>query len=446
MEKFKKFAAIFIIALLAVGLTSCTKKEGDLSDKQPDNVTEVELVDVDDGDLIESSDDLLNVDYKPFYDELSKSGEWIEVTSEELGIENNKGTSSGNKLDKNGRTMSYKELFGVKKASSRTQVAASFFVWKPSVSLAVVTPSAEVNVDPVNVEPVYVPYSNGQWLNTEQGWYFQAATPVEEVTHHYGRWVETPAAGYVWVPGRVWAPAWVDWRENDQYIAWAPLTPGMFLVNDVMQAPVFYEDRYVVVEKKYFVEPSVYKYMYKENKNKIMIKEWRRIDGVMVMNKTVINKGPNVNDITTYVGHDVGLYKINKVKKYNEISVKENVVYTYKPDFKKNKKPGKNIVTKPEKFEKYTNYKGKENNKNNTGSVDDKGGNSGKDEKGNVNKDNKQPRLGDDSDMKGGKKNTNDDKSGKKNDGNVKENKGNNKDGDVKGKNNDKGNDKGKKK
>jgi hypothetical protein len=425
MEKLKKFAAFFIIAFLVVGLSSCTKKEGEISDKQPDNTSEADLVEVDDGDLIESSEDLMSVDYKPFYDQLSESGEWIEVTAEEIGIENNQGTSSGNKLDKNGRTMTYSELFGMKKASSRTQVAASFFVWKPSVSLAVVTPSAEVEV-----EPVYVPYSNGQWLNTDQGWYFQAATPVEEITHHYGRWVETPAAGYVWVPGRVWAPAWVDWRENDQYVAWTPLTPGMFLVNDVMQAPVFYEDRYVVVEKKYFVEPSVYKYMYKENKNKIMIKEWRRIDGVMVMNKTVINKGPDVNDIKTYVGHDVGVYKINKVKKHNEISVKDNVVYTYKPDFKKNKKPGKNIVSKPEKFEKYTNYKGKGNNKDNTGSADDKG---------NINKDNKQPRLGDDSDMKGGKKNSNDDKSGKKNDGKVKDNKGNNKDGDVKGKNNDKG-------
>jgi len=174
-----------------------------------------------------------------------------------------------------------------------------------------------------------------------------------------------------------------------------------------------------------------------------MIKEWRRIDGVMVMNKTVINKGPDVNVIKSYVGHDIGVHKIEKVKKHDQIGVKENVIHTYKPDFKKNKKSGKNVVTKPEKFVKYANYEGKGKDKNNTGSVEDKSGNSDNNDKGNVNKDNKQPRLGDDSDMKGGKKNTNDDKSGKKNESNVKENKGNKKDSDVKGKNNEKGNNKG---
>jgi hypothetical protein len=32
-----------------------------------------------------------------------------------------------------------------------------------------------------------------------------------------GRWC--------WVPGYEWAPSWVSWRQNDQYIGWAPLPP-----------------------------------------------------------------------------------------------------------------------------------------------------------------------------------------------------------------------------
>jgi hypothetical protein len=31
--------------------------------------------------------------------------------------------------------------------------------------------------------------------------------------------------GWVWVPGSEWAPAWVSWRESDDYIGWAPLPP-----------------------------------------------------------------------------------------------------------------------------------------------------------------------------------------------------------------------------
>jgi hypothetical protein len=114
--------------------------------------------------------------------------------------------------------------------------------------------------------------------------------------------------GWVWVPGRVWAPAWVDWRENDEYIAWTPIPPSVYFVNNVVVVPPIVEERYVVVEQRYFYEPSVYKYMYKENKNKIMIKEWRRLDGVTVVNHTVINKGPDVKIIEKYSGKTIETY------------------------------------------------------------------------------------------------------------------------------------------
>ena len=31
--------------------------------------------------------------------------------------------------------------------------------------------------------------------------------------------------GWYWVPGRVWAPAWVSWRRSNDYVGWAPLPP-----------------------------------------------------------------------------------------------------------------------------------------------------------------------------------------------------------------------------
>ena len=32
--------------------------------------------------------------------------------------------------------------------------------------------------------------------------------------------------GWVWVPGTVWSPAWVQYRYGDPYVGWAPLPPG----------------------------------------------------------------------------------------------------------------------------------------------------------------------------------------------------------------------------
>jgi hypothetical protein len=44
---------------------------------------------------------------------------------------------------------------------------------------------------------------------------------------HYGRWVYGPGLGWAWVPGRVYAGAWVSWRYGDEwgYVGWAPMPP-----------------------------------------------------------------------------------------------------------------------------------------------------------------------------------------------------------------------------
>jgi hypothetical protein len=34
-----------------------------------------------------------------------------------------------------------------------------------------------------------------------------------------------PDYGWVWIPGQVWAPAWVVWRWGDGWVGWAPLPP-----------------------------------------------------------------------------------------------------------------------------------------------------------------------------------------------------------------------------
>jgi hypothetical protein len=70
------------------------------------------------------------------------------------------------------------------------------------------------------------PYFHGQWSWTEHGWFWISADPWGHLTDHYGRWFFHPARGWMWKPGRVWAPAWVAWRWNAEVVGWAPLAPG----------------------------------------------------------------------------------------------------------------------------------------------------------------------------------------------------------------------------
>src|SRR5207253_6712933 len=41
----------------------------------------------------------------------------------------------------------------------------------------------------------------------------------------YGRWVNDPDDGWLWIPGYIWSPGWVAWRSNDSFIGWTPLPP-----------------------------------------------------------------------------------------------------------------------------------------------------------------------------------------------------------------------------
>jgi hypothetical protein len=50
---------------------------------------------------------------------------------------------------------------------------------------------------------------------------------------HYGRWVVVPNHGWVWIPGRRYAGAWVTWRYGVgyDYIGWAPAPPDYYWYN-----------------------------------------------------------------------------------------------------------------------------------------------------------------------------------------------------------------------
>ena len=79
----------------------------------------------------------------------------------------------------------------------------------------------------VVVSPTWRPYwDQGHWLYTDSGWYWASDYPWGWAAFHYGRWRLHPLHGWMWLPDRVWAPAWVSWRSGGEYCGWAPLPPG----------------------------------------------------------------------------------------------------------------------------------------------------------------------------------------------------------------------------
>ncbi len=87
-------------------------------------------------------------------------------------------------------------------------------VWAPNAS--------EVGAD-------FTPYQTaGHWVYDDDDYVWMSDYEWGWAPFHYGRWVLTDT-GWVWIPGRVYAPAWVYWQMGYPgwgYVGWAPMYPS----------------------------------------------------------------------------------------------------------------------------------------------------------------------------------------------------------------------------
>jgi len=101
----------------------------------------------------------------------------------------------------------------------------------------------------------FQPYATGgDWRYSNAGWTFVSNWNWGWAPFHYGRWYRAPRLGWVWIPGSVWAPAWVDWRYGDGYIGWAPLPPRRFA------AALRYHDYWFFCSVRDMWRPHVWRY------------------------------------------------------------------------------------------------------------------------------------------------------------------------------------------
>lgn len=116
---------------------------------------------------------------------------------------------------------------------------------------------------PDAVGPDFVPYATGgRWaLGTDDQWVWMSDYTWGATPFHYGRWLFIDGTGWAWIPGHVYAPAWVVWRTGyyeEAYVGWGPMPPTWYwrqrvAVRVVQPMPA----RYVFVESRYAFEPSV---------------------------------------------------------------------------------------------------------------------------------------------------------------------------------------------
>ena len=154
---------------------------------------------------------------------------------------------------------------------------------------------------PASHEPGWAPYSEGRWVwTTDYGWYWDSDEEFGWATYHYGRWVLTADLGWVWVPDNVWAPAWVDWRYEDGYVGWAPMPPeyrwrrGAFVTAGVDLGTPRYASSWVFLSEGDFARGSVRAHRIPQNRNRDLLAASVRVTNYASVNGRIVNRSIDV--------------------------------------------------------------------------------------------------------------------------------------------------------
>lgn len=177
---------------------------------------------------------------------------------------------------------------------------------------------------PTIIHTNWTPYNVGRWVWTYDGWYWDSYEPFGHVTYHYGRWYYDDYYGWLWYPDYEWAPAWVEWRYDNNYIGWAPLHPyavfsvsvGIYFTN-TYYTPYSYWNYVNYVN---FCDPYVYNY-YVEPGYKYRIHsgtKYRHDYGYR--NGRVQNRGIDVKYVSDRSGQNIKQRDLTRVSDSRELN------------------------------------------------------------------------------------------------------------------------------
>ena len=163
---------------------------------------------------------------------------------------------------------------------------------------------------PGHVDVDWRPYTLGHWVHTKRyGWTWVSEEPFGWATYHYGRWGYAEDIGWYWVPGNRWAPAWVSWRRNKNYVVWAPLPPSRHGGVDVSininvgDIPDYY---WVAVPTRRFLAPDLrVAIVHDDSEIRQVVRETKFIGTPQVTNNIVVNNVIDVNVIARETGEKV---------------------------------------------------------------------------------------------------------------------------------------------
>ena len=145
------------------------------------------------------------------------------------------------------------------------------------------------------------PYTNGRWVWTSWGWSWESDYRWG-MTYHYGRWWYSPIYGWVWSPGRRYAPAWVFWSHHRDYDGWYPISPRIRhrdwnYTNEGRNH--FNQNNWIFVRNQDFTKHVTVSTIMPYAKNKEILVNSNQTLTLKDNGKKIYNPGPDVKSISS---------------------------------------------------------------------------------------------------------------------------------------------------
>ena len=170
---------------------------------------------------------------------------------------------------------------------------------------------------PGHITGEWQPYRDGYWIWTNDGWYWESYEPFGYITYHYGRWYYDDYYGWIWVPDNQWAPAWVEWRYDNDYIGWAPLPPyAGFSIGMGINFTINYYSPYShwhFVRYRHFCDPYAYKYYVPSRDVYRFYNRTRYRTNYGYSSGRVINRGVDIDFVRKRSGRNIRERMIERV-------------------------------------------------------------------------------------------------------------------------------------
>lgn len=162
---------------------------------------------------------------------------------------------------------------------------------------------------PYDVPPGWRPYTEGRWMYTDSGLTWVSDYEWGWAPFHYGRWFLDSQYGWVWVPGREWAPAWVVWRHGVGRVGWAPLPPRVDWHAGNLEV-VISPYSWVFVKEQFLLEPRLEPHIAILARNATLIRQTQNVTNYTVVQNRVFNRSLNVDQIERGIRQPIVRYRI----------------------------------------------------------------------------------------------------------------------------------------